>query len=86
MPDKDRNEQAHRWPYFLPDGEHVLFATQHRGIRTDDADIEVVSLKTGKRKVIHRGGTYPRSSPTATSPSSAREHSSRLPSISRALN
>ncbi len=64
VPDKDKNELSHRWPSFLPDGEHVLFVSQQIGIPTDDADIEVVSLESGERKVVHRGGTYPQSPPT----------------------
>ena len=26
--DSSRNETSHRWPYFLPDGEHFLYATR----------------------------------------------------------
>ena len=50
------NEATHRWPQFLPGGEHVIF-TAHRLLDTfDDANIRVVSVKTGAVKTIVRGG------------------------------
>ena len=57
-------EQSHRWPYFLPDGKAVIFISLATDEYYDDASIEVVSLATGERKVIHEGGTQPRYVPT----------------------
>jgi eukaryotic-like serine/threonine-protein kinase len=59
-PDPARRERSHRWPCFLPDGKTVLFAVQGAGERYDEASIEAVSLETGKRKLIYRGGAFPR--------------------------
>jgi serine/threonine-protein kinase len=59
-PDPARNERTHRWPSFLPDGKHVLFAVQGGGKRYDDGEIDVVSVETGERKKIYEGGAYPR--------------------------
>ena len=50
-------EVTHRWPQVLPGSQVVLFIsdTQPAGVH-DDANIEVISLKTGERKTIQRGG------------------------------
>ncbi len=53
-------ERRHRWPWFLPNGEAVLFMVQAPGASFDDGNIEAVFLDTGERKVLLRGGTYPR--------------------------
>jgi Tol biopolymer transport system component len=53
-------ERSHRWPWFLPDGRHVLFACQMEGGSYDDGTIEVVRIDTGERTVLIRGGTFPR--------------------------
>ncbi|MDQ2898838.1 MAG: hypothetical protein M3Y07_03445 [Acidobacteriota bacterium] len=59
-------ERSHRWPQVLPGSQAVLFS-QSGAIGTyDDASIEVVSLKTGARKTLRRGGHAPRY--LATSP------------------
>ncbi len=52
-------EASHRWPWFLPNGKAVLFVVAEDG-GSDDATIEAVLLETGERKVLHRGGTFPR--------------------------
>ena len=62
--DSEKNERSHRWPFFLPGGKHVLFIAQEGGVDYQDANIEVVSLETGERKVVHQGGTYARYLPT----------------------
>ena len=41
--DRDKRENSHRWPQFLPDGRHILFfarssALQHQGIYVGTAD------------------------------------------------
>ncbi len=52
--DRDLGENSHFWPQLLPGGESVLF-TAWRGTT---ADIEVVSLSSGERKLLIRGGGY----------------------------
>ena len=51
-------ELTHRWPQVLPGSQAVLFTwnTQAAGAGHDDANIDVISLKTGERKTIQRGG------------------------------
>jgi WD40 repeat protein len=51
-------ELTHRWPQVLPGSHAVLFTsdTQISGQGHDDANIDVVSLKSGERKTIQRGG------------------------------
>jgi Tol biopolymer transport system component len=60
--DAASGEIAHRWPYALPDGDHILFSSHHPGGATPT--VEVVSIATGERKVVHRGGAFPRYVPT----------------------
>ena len=48
-----------RWAQVLPGGTHVLF-TAVRGAASDRANLEVLSLRDGSRKVVVRGGTYGR--------------------------
>jgi eukaryotic-like serine/threonine-protein kinase len=49
-----------RWPSFLPGGEHLLYTAS--GFRGDyeSARLGVVSVKTGKAKVLLTGATYGR--------------------------
>jgi serine/threonine-protein kinase len=56
-------EVAHRWPQVLPGGKAVLF-TAYTKQRPDEARIEVISLETRRRKILHRGGTYGRYLPS----------------------
>jgi Tol biopolymer transport system component len=53
-------EASHDWPDLLPDGEHVLYTIEHTGRPFDEAAIAVVSLRTGKSKVVLQGGTAAR--------------------------
>jgi serine/threonine-protein kinase len=57
-------ERSHRWPAALPGGKAVLFTTQLSGSDYDAGIIEAVDLSTGKRSVIHKGGSFPRWSPS----------------------
>jgi serine/threonine-protein kinase len=52
-------ELSHRWPQFLPGGKQVLFTSYGSGDR-NAGRIEVVDVGTGKRTVVHQGGTYAR--------------------------
>jgi serine/threonine protein kinase/Tol biopolymer transport system component len=58
--DPKKLERSHRWPQFLPDGKTVLLTAQSGTSSFDDASIEVLTLATGKRYVIHEGGANAR--------------------------
>ncbi|HSO23814.1 MAG TPA: hypothetical protein VLT81_12945, partial [Chondromyces sp.] len=64
--DEAAGEQSHRWPQWLPGGKAVLFSSLVQGgqFAFEDGAIEVVVVATGERKVVHRGGYYPRYVPT----------------------
>ena len=58
--DSSRNETSHRWPYFLPDGEHFLFATRTTAGAASEGDaIFLGSLDTTfiPRIVAHSGSS-----------------------------
>ena len=52
-------EITHRWPQVLPGSEAALFVSASTTNPFDDAAMEVVSLKTGERKTLQRGGISP---------------------------
>jgi serine/threonine-protein kinase len=54
--DTSKGELGHWWPQLLPDGDHVLFTAYRTPI--ERATIEVLSIKTGERKVVLTGGVY----------------------------
>ncbi len=60
--DEGAKEQTHRWPQWLPGGKAVLFSSLNQGgqFAFEDGVIEVVDVESRVRKVIHRGGYYPR--------------------------
>jgi serine/threonine protein kinase/Tol biopolymer transport system component len=58
-----KDDRAHLWPQVLPDGKTLLF-TVWTSASFDDARIEAVSLKSGARTVLVRGGTHGRYVPT----------------------
>jgi Tol biopolymer transport system component len=52
---------THRWPYFLPSGQSVLFTVNpFVGAGFDDAAIAILSLKTGQWRTILKGGYHGR--------------------------
>ena len=53
-------ELTHRWPQVLPGSQAVLFTVANHTGSYDDANIDVISLKTGERKTVARGGFSPR--------------------------
>ncbi len=57
--DPGRREISHRWPWLLPDQEHVLFLVQRAegGAAQDDSTIEMVSLKSKKRTTLMRANS-----------------------------
>ena len=59
-------EATHRWPQVLPGSQAILFTASAAAGNFDDANIDVISLKTGERKTVARGGFSPRYLPTAT--------------------
>ena len=56
-------EQQHRWPELLPGGRVLVYAIGSGG-DWDDATIVAERLDTGERKVLVKGGTFPRLLPT----------------------
>lgn len=60
--DKSKEERTHRWPDVLPGGEWVIFTvgTNANPSFYEEASIEAVSLKTGERRVLIRGGNMAR--------------------------
>ena len=60
-PDLAAGENSHRWPEMLPDGKHLLFTIRTDQITSfDDARIAVLSLDTGRWKVVLEGGACAR--------------------------
>ncbi len=55
-------ERSHRWPWLLPDGKTAIFVCQLRDGAYDDGTIEAIRIDQAKpqRKVLIRGGTFPR--------------------------
>ena len=62
-PNRERGEDYHAWPAFLPGSQAVLFTILHAG-SIDSAEIAVLDLSTGVHKVILRGGSAPRYLPS----------------------
>ncbi len=56
---KEKGETAHGWPQVLPDSQAVLF-TAYRAGSFDEGEIVYVSLKTGERKTVYKGGFFGR--------------------------
>jgi eukaryotic-like serine/threonine-protein kinase len=59
-PEVKPGESGPRWPEVLPGGQAILYVTggTNRAF-SDDANIIVLSLKTGQRKTLIQGGTSP---------------------------
>jgi Tol biopolymer transport system component len=64
--DRSRGESSHRWPWFLPDGRHVLFLAQtHEGGSPDDKSrVEVLDLETGEHRELFAANSSIQYSPT----------------------
>jgi Tol biopolymer transport system component len=59
-------DPTHRWPQMLPGSKAVLFTGSAPSINIyEDAAIEVLSLTTGERKTLWRGGYFGRFLPTS---------------------
>ncbi len=64
---EEHGEQTWRWPQVLPGGRRVLFTGSRGsgvGAGYEDANIEVLSLDTGKVTVVYRGGYFGRYLPS----------------------
>jgi Tol biopolymer transport system component/predicted Ser/Thr protein kinase len=53
-------EHSHRWPQMLPGGKGLLFTSTRSAGNYEDAQVEVLSLSTGGRKVLARGAFFGR--------------------------
>jgi serine/threonine-protein kinase len=62
--DPGKREWAHRWPQVLPGSQQVLFTVYGNARNYDDSDIDVVSVKTGERKTVYKGGFFARYLPS----------------------
>jgi eukaryotic-like serine/threonine-protein kinase len=52
-PDASHGETSHRWPYFLPDGQHFLYlAANFAGGNTEVASVRVAALDSSDNKVL----------------------------------
>jgi serine/threonine-protein kinase len=60
----ENEELTHRWPQILPGGKAVVFSASASQVGWEEAHIEVLSLKTGQRKTVVRGGFYGRYLPS----------------------
>ncbi len=59
-PEPGRGEDSHRWPQMLPGGRAALFAIQTGSLREEERGVGVLSLDTGRWRVLLQGGMYPR--------------------------
>jgi len=57
-------EVTHHWPQALPGGDAVLFTAASTNVDLENADIEVLWLKTGRVRVVQRNGYYGRYLPS----------------------
>jgi serine/threonine-protein kinase len=53
----ERGEQSHRLPHFLPNGKALLFTTLRSLYDAAAADVVLLDLATGERRVLVQGGT-----------------------------
>ena len=63
-PDRERGEQDHLWPEFLPGGRSVLFTITAVASDITNAQIAVLDLGTLTSKVLIRGGSDAHYAPT----------------------
>jgi serine/threonine-protein kinase len=60
----EHGEITHRFPQTLPGGKAVLFSASNSQVNWEEATVEVLSLKTGQRKTVQRGGFFGRYLPS----------------------
>src|SRR5262249_62138677 len=56
--DRAQGEADHQWPELLPGGHAVLFTITAGAGGLDAAQVVVMDLNTGTRKVLVRGGSH----------------------------
>jgi serine/threonine protein kinase len=52
VPDKNLNEDSHRWPQFLPDGIHYLYSAIHLSGRRDLSSVFVGALNSNEKRLV----------------------------------
>ncbi len=57
-PDRSQGEADHCWPEILPGGKAVLFTITSLTGGLDAAQVAVLDLQTGSRKILMRGGSH----------------------------
>jgi serine/threonine-protein kinase len=57
-PNRDAGEANHIWPEFLPDSDAVLFTILPTTGALADAQVAVLNLDTGQRKLLLRGASH----------------------------
>jgi hypothetical protein len=57
-PDRAQGEADHFWPEMLPGGGALLFTITALTGGLDAAQVAVLDLQTGKRKIVVRGGSH----------------------------
>jgi serine/threonine-protein kinase len=62
--DSTAGETSHRWPHVIPGHGVVLFTVFNNAPGLVQGRIEALDLDSGKRKLLHHGGTDPRYIPT----------------------
>jgi Tol biopolymer transport system component len=63
--DSKNGERFYRQPWYLPGGKAILFTVGKENMQSySDAQIAVLSLETGQKKILIEGGMCPRYSPT----------------------
>jgi serine/threonine-protein kinase len=62
--DRERGEDDHVWPEFLPGGEAALFTIVPANRAIENAQIAVLDLRTGSTKVLINGGSHAHYVPT----------------------
>ena len=55
--DTSRHELSHRWPHFLPDGDHFLFVNQTSASATDSDAVYLASLGKNTWDILFRGNS-----------------------------
>jgi len=61
-PESRTGESSHRWPELLPGARAALFVIHGPG--SEEPRIGIVDLRSGQRRVLVEGGTFPRYLPT----------------------
>jgi eukaryotic-like serine/threonine-protein kinase len=52
VPDRNLNEDSHRWPQFLPDGIHYLYSAIHLSGRRDLSSVFVGALNSNEKRLV----------------------------------